>query len=652
MPTKLIGSLPNQAPRNADLGTVAFMDADQVNIGGGAITLGASATQGYFQNTDISDVKPSLLLDFANGKTLDPRITFTRSTTATFYDGKTAKAEENLLQYSQSFSNTSVWSYGGNLSSGATVAPDGTNTAFAQIPTTANTNVSLYQRYATTSGQPQAHSIYAKAGGFYIIQLRESENGGIYATFNLNAGTVVNQNGCTATITSVGNGWYRCAMTFSFSSSYSRMSAYIVPNSYTSGEIPTVTGDGYSCVYYWGAQAEQRSGASAYTPTTSSPVTNYIPALQTAPAGAPRFDHDPITGESKGLLIEEQRTNLLTYSETFSSWANYGALSIVSGATIAPNGALSATQIIGNASQTTSFLDQSISSGMTAPCTCSVFVKAGTTSKVGLSSRTGSYTYQVTYDLRGSGSVVSYTGSAITSTGIASVGNGWYRIWASLTNCEQMNIHLLPPGHTSTTYDFAAGYLTANHWLYIWGAQVEAGAFPTSYIPTTSAQVTRGADGAVMTGTNFYSWYRQDEGTLYAETKALSDTVGHVDNGISISTTGASGSSMALLMDTRAGQNASFYVFNVGVNTGSVSNVTTMLGAYRKMVGSYAVNSVAMATDGVLSNIATNTAIPPGTQLGIGVYPFSVGIFDNGYVKKIVYYPKRLSNAELQEMTL
>lgn len=75
---------------------MAYEDNDSVNITGGVATVSRATITNIENNTEISNVEPSLLLDFAKAKTLDPRITFTRSTTAVFYDGKTvSKAEEN-----------------------------------------------------------------------------------------------------------------------------------------------------------------------------------------------------------------------------------------------------------------------------------------------------------------------------------------------------------------------------------------------------------------------------------------------------------------------------------------------------------------------------------------------------------------------------
>ena len=74
--------------------------------------------------------RPSLVLDFANTKQLDPRITFARPTTATYYDGKTvAKAEENLLKYSQEFNNAAWTKQNATVTANSIAAPDGNQPA-------------------------------------------------------------------------------------------------------------------------------------------------------------------------------------------------------------------------------------------------------------------------------------------------------------------------------------------------------------------------------------------------------------------------------------------------------------------------------------------------------------------------------------------
>jgi hypothetical protein len=160
-------------------------------------------------------VKPSLLLDFANTKQLDNRITFTRSTPAVYYDGKTtAMAEQNLYTSSQQFAN---WNNARiSTTTDTTVAPDGTTTGDTITQASTSTYGTPYQQI-TTSAATYTQSIYVKAGTASWILLGE-ENSGKRAWFNVSAGTVGSvAAGVTATITSAGSGWYRCIVTYTLS---------------------------------------------------------------------------------------------------------------------------------------------------------------------------------------------------------------------------------------------------------------------------------------------------------------------------------------------------------------------------------------------------------------------------------------------------
>ena len=262
-------------------------------------------------------INPSLLLDFANVKRLDPRITFTRTTTATYYDGvTTAKAEENLLTNSAAF--TPFTTTGSSLTANSTTAPDGTSTAYTLTEDTANSTHRLNWG-SPPSGSAGALSVYAKANsaGRYLY-ISTYTTAARIAIFDLSgAGTVTQSNASsTATITSIGNGWYRCSVSVNETVTYLEFGLSNATTGSTT-TAPTYTGNG-SSMYIWGPQFELRNAVTAYTATTTQAITNYIPVLQTASSGQARFDHNPTTGESLGLLIEEARTNVCLYSEDFS----------------------------------------------------------------------------------------------------------------------------------------------------------------------------------------------------------------------------------------------------------------------------------------------------------------------------------------------
>ena len=627
-----------------------------------AATSAAQASAVALGNEPVRhSVRPSLLLDFANTKTLDPRITFTRASTGTFYDGKTvAKAEENLLIRSAEFDNA-IWVKGSaTVTANSTAAPDGTTTADTFTSSAGAAGHEVYQAgLSIPVNTPFTISVFIKAGthNFFSISANGANSAAWFvATVDLSTGTItktgagVNGTHTASSITSVGNGWFRVVVTGSTSQPFSFVT--IKSNStnnptYAGYAAESWTALGTETCFLWGAQLEQRSSVTAYTATTTAPITNYIPALQTAASGVARFDHNPVTGESLGLEIEEQRTNLFTYSDDFANAAWFkNNCSVQANATISPDGTLTADKFVEDSGSAAKYV--AITSGWATIGTTyaiSVHMKAAERqwAYIGPANEGNKRAW---FNL--STGAVGTINSGVVSASMQSVGNGWYRCTVVFTAGATNPF----PSFSATDANGTVSYQgNGTSGIYIWGAQLEAGSFATSYIPTVASQVTRSADSASMTGTNFSSWYRADEGTLYAETRALSDSVADVSNGLAISTTAASGSTMSLVMDTRPAQNASFYVFNSGANTGSVSVVSTMLGAPRKMAGAYAVNNVIMASGGTLSAADTSTAIPIGTQLSIGRYALNESLFDNGYVSKIAYYPKRLTNAELQGLT-
>jgi hypothetical protein len=256
-------------------------------------------------------IKPSLNLDFANTEALDPRITFTRASTATYYDGvTTAKAEENLLLRSQDYSAT--WTVTNLTPVTGKTAPDTTSTATEFTATAAN--AVLTQGFTAIAGSYTFSVFLRRVTGSGDIQIA-ADNG-------------------TWTTKVITGTWARYDVTQT-----------VAAGSKTAG-VRVVTDT--DAIEVWGAQLEQRDAVTSYTATTTQPITNYIPVLLTAATNAPRFDHNPTTGESLGLLIEEQRTNLLfPYSEEFdnAAWSKTRS-SITSNTIVAPDGTLTGDKLV------------------------------------------------------------------------------------------------------------------------------------------------------------------------------------------------------------------------------------------------------------------------------------------------------------------
>jgi hypothetical protein len=182
--------------------------------------------------------------------------------------------------------------------------------------------------------------------------------------------------------------------------------------------------------------------------------------------------------------------------------------------------------------------------------------------------------------------------------------------------------------------------------IYIWGAQLEAGAFATSYIPTTTAQVTRSADAASMTGANFSSWYRADEGTLYSEA-ATFDSVTNSNMVVSLS----DGSTNNIVQQFYASATTIRSQFNyAGVAQAQLNQSGVAVGSQYKIASSYKVDDFSSSVNAQAVQTDTNGNLPAGVnQMGIGNRLGSILL--NGTIKKLAFYPDRLSNAQLQALT-
>jgi len=175
---------------------------------------------------------------------------------------------------------------------------------------------------------------------------------------------------------------------------------------------------------------------------------------------------------------------------------------------------------------------------------------------------------------------------------------------------------------------------------------MEVGAFPTSYIPTSGSQVTRSADAASMTGTNFSDWYRQDEGTLYAEAQRY---VGADSFSAFISLNDTTISNEIFTINATSSNHFLGNVVSAAGDNGSVARYGSwVIGDLQKGAMAYAVNDIAGTTNGLSVSTDSSAHIPHVTQAQIG---YRSGTYLNGTIKKLAYYPARLTNAELQALT-
>jgi hypothetical protein len=547
-----------------------------------------------------------------------------------------AKAEENLLTYSQAFNDAAWLKQNSTITANTAVAPDGTTTAETLTASAGTSNHIVQQTNAVPAGS-NVFSVYLKAGTNNFAQLAFASTS-TYANFNLGTGVVGTSSGVTASIVSVGSGWYRCIAVFTKSTETSCVVA--VASSASDARLQSWTAAGTETIFIWGAQLEQRSAVTAYTATTTQVITNYVPQLLTAASDVARFEHNPVTRESLGLEIEESRTNLVLRSEDFSLWSQING-SAQSNVIVAPDGTLTADKFVANTTFGQHRVEQTFSLTSGTAYTISVYAKAAECSRIAL--RVANDSANASFDLV-TGTVVQV--AAGSNATIAPVGNGWYRCAVTGTatatgSAINARINVFSPAN--------ANDWTGNDWngLYIWGAQVEAGAFPTSYIKTEAAQVTRSADAASMTGTNFSSWYRADEGTLYVETGLTSDSQYSSAMAITDNTSG----NMMLIQGNSTNTLQQWYVASGGSTQALMASQVLSL-SNTKTAAAYKVNDFAYSTQGAAVSTDTSGVIPVVSQLNIGFERTGNANFFNGPIKKIAYYPARLTNAQLQALTL
>jgi hypothetical protein len=364
------------------------------------------------------------------------------------------------------------------------------------------------------------------------------------------------------------------------------------------------------------------TGASLVTFTRASSGTFVDSAgvIQTAATDVPRFDHNPTTGESLGLLVEEARTNLLFRSGEITISSPWGfqntAPTIATNAFVAPDGTTTATQVTFAAAD--SRITQAnipIVTGVTY--TISVYARA-----VGSSLNKFRFAF---FDQSAQGVSADFVASSAQ----------WTRFTYSYTSTATNSLGFLQIRNSSDNL--------AND-VYLWGADLQAGAFPTSYIPTTTAAVTRSADVASIGSSAFSSWYRQDEGSLFCEYNRPASVAGLrsmaalSDGGFNNRTTFRTDSPTLLVV----------FALDGGVLQTSFS-LAVASGANNKAAAAYKLNDCNAAANGLIGVNDTSATVPVVDRLSIGSVLNAEP--SCSYIRRIVFWPTRLPNSTLQAVT-
>lgn len=515
----------------------------------------------------------------------------TRATTATRVnsDGLIEVVPRNLFTYSNNFTN-SAWSViDGSVTPNAAISPSGLMDA-----SRLDLGVLFYSQITQSVA-----TIGTNKFSFYMRSLTGSQIIYMYA-YNATDGVIL------STPFTIGTDWTRISYTFNVSGSsfFGLRSEQAIAKSF----------------YIYGAQVENSTIETKYFPTTDR-------------LNVPRLDYT--NSSCPSILVEPQRTNLCTYSEQFED-ASYikQNCTITSNSVVSPDGNNTADLWLDNTVNTQHRIDKTISGTGGVTYTLSAFFKAKEYDKVAL--RTGDGGLANFNILNGT---IILVDAGVTAK-IENYGNGWFRCSASqvkaTTGTMTSRINIL---NASGSLNFAG---TGTSGLYLWGAQLEAGSYATSYIPTIASSVTRNAD--VISKTGISSLIGQTEGTIFLDAVVTKDGAGYYPLGTLIGAT----SSIYIGINTFI---TSGNIYAEVRNTTQQALITSSVSSGRcKIALAYKSNDIALYINGNLIGTDTSATIPATSAFSFE-YDVNIANRNKKNYNTVALWKERLSNETLATLT-
>jgi hypothetical protein len=524
-----------------------------------------------------------------------------RATTATRVNsaGLVELVPYNLVTWSQDFSNGNWIKSSSTVVSNSITAPDGTLTADTQIVS------AQFGGFNQFIGNLSTGSIYNIS--FWAKKLTGTNT---YSVIDNSGGS-----GIIGTFTPTTE-WVR--YTFSFTAASAAMTLFPAQDR---------NGSGFGSIYIWGAQVNEGT-IKDYQKTETR-------------LNIPRLDYS--NGTCPSLLVEPQRTNILLRSQEFdnASWVKVNT-SVTANTTASPDGNSNADSLIENTATNLHLTYQFFTSVSLTTYSFSCYIKPDTRTRVYLRSDTSVGTVRTLFDLTGAGSVVTL---AHTSASITAVANGWYKCIITFTEAVGLGSRLVAiEGAVGTSISYAGNGLNA---FYLWGAQLEVGAYPSSYIPTTSASVTRNAD--VISKTGISSLIGQTEGTLFFD---------GVINGCQ--------NSSANILNSERNTTASFFIgyikstnrilagiYSSGTEPATFVGGSVAIGSRFKVAYAYKSGSSTLYVNGVQIGTSSTTFTLPSTIDDLYISDqttfFSFGESVTNNVTSV--WKTRLTNTQLEQLT-
>jgi hypothetical protein len=407
---------------------------------------------------------------------------------------------------------------------------------------------------------------------------------------------------------------------------------------FTSTTVDLLIRDSGATLNYSGLPFNADGGKLTFTRASSATRVNSSGNIETVSSDVGRIDHTS-AGVKRGFLMEEARTNLFIRSEELdnASWTKIDC-TITANDTTSPSGSADADKMVRTSTGALQFALASITT-TAIDYTVSVFAKAGTQNffYIQINEDSNSNAIFYSFDLtNGSiGSKQTLVGSVTAaSTSATDYGNGWYRCAITFTGgSSDTRIFLGSADVTNVRTGTNGGT------LYLYGAQLEAGSFPTSYIPTTTATVTRAVD-ANSAATSLFP-YSATAGTLFAEFTPMN--VAAARRAIQLDDTTAN---ERVTIATDATPNGLFTVIDGGASQAAIATGTPAANTAIKMAASWAANDFALSVNGAAASTDVSGTLPTMTTLRFGSGPSAAEPL-NGWIRKVVVLNRAMSDAEL-----
>jgi hypothetical protein len=393
----------------------------------------------------------------------------------------------------------------------------------------------------------------------------------------------------------------------------------------------------------------------AFTRASTATFFNSAGVLTSASNDVARFDYDPATLAPLGLLIEESRTNSIRNNTMQGAVAgtpgtlptNWAAFTALTGLT---------QQVVGTGTESgITYIDIRLSGTPSGSGSFSIFPETST----GVAALIGQVWTLSTY-VRVSGGTTTGVSGALSqlaennAAGVFLTNSNTSFSLSSLALSGQRFTHTRTLNQATTA--FVQPYITIaltgaaiDITLRIGLPQLEQGAFATSVIPTTTTALTRAADVASVN--TLTPWFNVSAGTLYAEVVGLMTSALSGNRTIAAFSDNTYNNSIALMKGSGIAEWRN-EIYASGSVQASFVFATYSQGAIAKLAIAYQANDVNSAVNGAVSTTDTTATIPTVTKLELRDPTGASGGQPTCYLRRIIYYPRRLANAELQSITL